>query len=113
MMIRDGDVRLLALWRDDTAEAPMTLDLRLQDGRCVAIWDLFGAFDLDGPKARPFVLRRNGRIDFGVGVADRWRTDLRDADMRVGTLFTVWFNATDSGLYKIVKIAALGAKERE
>ena len=48
MMIRDGDVRLLALWRDDTAEAPMTLDLRMQDGHCVAIWDLFGAFDLDG-----------------------------------------------------------------
>lgn len=110
-MIRDGDVRLLALWRDDPTEAPMTLDLRLRDGRCAAIWDLFGVFDLDGPGARPFILRRNGKIDFGADVTDDWRTDLRAADKRVGAFFTVWFNTVDSGVYKIVKIAALGSGE--
>jgi len=113
MMVRDGDVRLLALWRDDPTEAPLTLDVRLRDGRCAALWDLFGAFDLDGPKVRPFILRRDGRIDFGAAVPDRWRTDLRDTEIRVGCVFTVWFNATDNGLYKIVKIAALGAKDRD
>lgn len=113
MMIRNGDVRLLALWRDDPTEAPMTLDLRLQEGRCAAIWDLFGAFDLDGRKARPFILRRTGRIDFGADAADDWRTDLRDAEMRVGAFFTVWFNGADSGQYKIVKIATLGSREYE
>ena len=113
MMIRDGDVRLLALWRDDPTEAPMTLDLRLREGRCAAVWDLFGTFDLDGPKRRPFILRRDGRIDFGVGAADKWRTDLRDTEMRVGAFFTVWFNGADSGQYKIVKIAALGSRECE
>ena len=110
-MIRDGDVRLLALWRDDPTESPMTLDLRLREGRCAAIQDLFGAFDLDGPGARPFILRRNGQIDFGAGIADNWRTDLRNMDMRVGSFFTIWFNATESGEYKIVKIALPGSKE--
>ena len=110
-MIRDGDVRLLALWRDDPTEAPMTIDLRLREGRCVSAWDLFGAFDLDGSGARPFILRRHGQIDFGAGSADNWRTDLRDTEMRVGSLFTIWFNATETGEYKIVKIASLGSRE--
>ena len=111
MMIRDGDVRLLAQWRDDPTEAPMTLDLRLRDGRCAAFWDLFGAFDLNGPGARPFILRRDGKIDFGAGSPDDWRTDLREAEMRIGAFFTIWFNAVDSGVYKIVKIAAPGSRE--
>ena len=110
-MIRDGDVRLLALWRDDPTEAPMTLDLRLREGRCAAIWDLFGAFNLDGPDTRPFILRRHGQIDFGAGSADNWRTDLREMDMRVGSSFTIWFNASENGEYKIVKIASLGSRE--
>lgn len=110
-MIVDGDVRLLALWRDDPTEAPMTLDLRLKESRCAAAWDLFGAFDLDGPGVRPFILRRSGHIDFGSGEAIDWRTDLRKTELRVGSLFTVWFNATESGEYKIVKIASLGSRD--
>lgn len=112
-MIRDGDVRLMAQWRDDPAEASLTIDLRLREGRCASAWDLFGAFDLDGPKARPFILRRGGRIDFGSVHVDDWRTDLREAEIRVGGSFAVWFNVTDSGQYKIVKIAALGSREPE
>lgn len=112
-MIQDGDVRLKALWRDDPGEAPMTIDLRLLEGRCAATWDLFGAFDLDGPKPRPFILRRDGRIDFGAGVLVSWRTDLRTTDLKIGALFGIWFNDADKGEYKIVKIAALGSRECE
>ncbi|MGJ0509445.1 MAG: hypothetical protein ACR652_20455 [Methylocystis sp.] len=105
-------IRLIAQWRDDPTEALMSADVRVEDRRFAAPWDVFGAFDLDGANPRPFILRRDGRIDFGDSV-DRWRTDLRDAEIKVGTLFTVWFNATDSGAYKIVKLAVLGAKERK
>jgi hypothetical protein len=103
------DRRLIAQWRDDPTEALMTVDLRIEDGRFASTWDVFGAFDCDGPHPRPFILRRDGGIDFGAS-GDRWRTDLRGARLEVGTLFTVWFNETDSGQYKIVKIAALGDK---
>lgn len=104
-------IRLIAQWRDDPTEALMTVDLRRDGLRFASPWDVFGAFDLDGALPRPFILRRDGRIDFGAS-ADRWRTDLRDAELKVGTLFTVWFNETDHGTYKIVKLAELGAKER-
>lgn len=104
-------VRLIAQWRDDPTEALMSVDLRMDDRRLAAPWDLFGAFDLDGARPRPFILRRDGRIDFG-DTHDRWRTDLREAELEVGTLFTVWFNERDHGSYKIVKLAELGAKER-
>lgn len=104
-------IRLIAQWRDDPTEALISVDLRVEAFRLAAPWDLFGAIDLDGARPRPFILRRDGRIDFG-DLTDRWRTDLRDTEMRVGALFTVWFNETDHGLYKIVKLAELGAKER-
>lgn len=105
------DIRLVAQWRDDPTEAPMTVDLRIEGARLASVWDVFGAFDLDGAQPRPFILRRDGRIDFGV--AGLWRTDLRDAELRVTGEFTVWFNEADSGRYRIVKIAELGAKERK
>lgn len=105
------DVRLLALWRDDPTEAPMTLDLRIDArGVVVSTWDLFGAFDLDGAHCRPFILRRDGAIDFGAASPELWRTNLRDIAIAVNALFTVHWNDADSGVYKIVKIAALGAK---
>ena len=111
-MTASRDIRLIAQWRDDPTEALMTVDLRIDGLRLASPWDLFGVFDLDGAHVRPFILRRDGRIDFGER-ADRWRTDLRDADLKLGTLFTVWFNETDHGAYKIVKLAELGAKERK
>ncbi len=103
------DMRILALWRDDPREAPMTIDARVDDARIVSTWELFGAFALADDGARPFILHRDGRIDFGRG--ETWRTDLRDATIKVGTDFVVWFNESDSGLYRIVKIAALGVKD--
>lgn len=106
------DVRLRALWRDDPTQAPMTIDLRLEGKRVASTWDMFGAFDLDGARARPFILRRNGRIDFGDG-KDDWRTDIRDTEVEVGAYFTIEFNSADTGVYRIVKIAALGAKDRK
>lgn len=111
-MIEGRDMRILALWRDDPTEAPMSVDALVDNARIVSTWDLFGAFDLDGVRTRPFTLRRDGSIDFGAG-RDRWRTDLRDAAIKVGASFTIWFNEADSGVYRIVKIAALGAKERK
>jgi hypothetical protein len=103
------DMRILALWRDDPREAPMTIDARIHDARIASTWELFGAFALDGDSVRPFVLRRDGQIDFGRG--ESWRTDLREATIKIGSDFAVWFNKSDSGLYRIVKIAALGAKD--
>jgi hypothetical protein len=111
-MSETRDIRLVAQWRDDPTEAPMTVDLRIEGARLSSTWDVFGAFNLDGAHPRPFILRRDGRIDFGEN-ADQWRTDLREAEIRVTSLFTVWFNETDGGQYKIVKIAELGAKERK
>ena len=105
-------IRLIAQWRDDPTEALLSADTRIDGLRFAAPWDVFGAIDLDGAHPRPFILRRDGRIDFGAG-PDRWRTDLRNAEMKVGALFTVWFNETDYGTYKIVKLAELGGKERK
>lgn len=105
------DVRLVALWRDDPQEAPMTIDARIDEMRIVSTWELFGAFSLDADGVRPFVLRRDGRIDFGHD--ENWRTDLRGATIKVGSEFSVWFNESDSGRYRIVKIAMLGAKDNK
>jgi hypothetical protein len=107
------DVRVLALWRDDTLQAPLTVDVRVDASATIAsIWDVFGAFDLDGSDCRPFVLRRDGVIDFGANARDlAWSTDLRDKTMKVGVRFIVRWNEEDQGEYEIVKIAELGAKD--
>lgn len=110
------DVRILAQWRDDRTECPLTLDLRIDAAskRVVSHWEVFGACDLYGDNCRPFVLRRNGAIDFGGGTREaprHWRTDLRDSVIRVGERFTLRWNEQDSGIYEIVKVAALGAKD--
>ena len=107
----DGPWRLRALWRDEPATAAITLDLALSGGRVVSPYDLFGAFDLDGQSPRPFILRRDGRIDFGAADFHAWRTDLRNAEIFVGAVFSVFFNDRDSGLYRIVKLARPGTKE--
>ena len=68
-MSETRDIRLLALWRDDPTEAPMTLDLRIDaQGGVVSTWDLFGAFDLDGAQSPPLraAARRNDRLWRGV-----------------------------------------------
>lgn len=106
------DVRVLALWRDDRTECPLTFDLRIEAAsrRVVSHWETFGACNLYGAKSRPFVLRRDGAIDFGAGAAERWRTDLREARMKVGERFTLYWNESDFGIYEIVKVASLGAR---
>ncbi len=106
------DVRILALWRDDRTECPLTFDLRIDPAsKCVVShWEAFGACDLYGAACRPFVLRRDGAIDFGAGARETWRTDIRDVVIRVGERFTVCWNERDRGVYEIVKVAALGAK---
>ncbi|BDV40637.1 hypothetical protein DSM21852_38900 [Methylocystis bryophila] len=103
-----------ALWRDDPTEATMTVDIRLdaETGSILAPWDLFGAFDLDGDRSRPFILRRDGEIDFGASAARRWRTNLRDLRVGVGARFQVYWNESDAGDYEVVKIARLGSRER-
>jgi hypothetical protein len=106
------DVRVLALWRDDRTECPLTFDLRIDatTRQIVSHWETFGACDLGGERRRPFVLRRDGAIDFGAGSTEAWRTDIRDATMKVGERFTLFWNERDAGLYEIVKVASLGAK---
>ena len=107
------DIRMLALWRDDPTEAPLTVDLRIDaaTGAVVSVWDVFGAFDLDGADCRPFVLRRDGTLDFNAASGVKWKTNLRDVAIRIGASVTVHWNEADSGEYRIVKIAALGAKD--
>jgi hypothetical protein len=106
------DVRVLALWRDDRTECPLTLDLRIdaESRRVISHWETFGACDLMGDKCRPFVLRRDGALDFGAVAAEAWLTDVRNVVIKVGERFTVHWNERDSGLYEIVKVASLGVK---
>ena len=105
------DVRILAVWEDDLTESPLTIDLRLDAERVAGRWSLFGAVDLDGPSCAPFVLRADGRIDFGGAFPDRrWRTDLRERPVRVGAQFTLRWNEQDSAIYRIDKVAMLGSK---
>ncbi len=112
-MTNTRDIRLKALWRDDPTEAALTLDLRIDaaSGAIVSHWDVFGAFDLDGVHCRPFVLRRDGAMDFGADSKALWKTNLRETAVAVGARFLVRWNEADSGEYQIVKIAALGAKD--
>ncbi len=107
------DIRMLALWRDDPTEARLTVDLRIcgETGAVVSGWDVFGAFDLDGKHCRPFVLRRDGAMDFGAAPEMKWSANLREIAIKVGACFVVRWNDNDSGEYKIVKIATLGAKD--
>jgi hypothetical protein len=109
------EIRILALWRDDPTEAPLTVDLRVdaQSGAVIGHWDVFGAFDLDGKSCRPFVLRGDGTIDFGGEQGGRppRKTDLRKVAIKVGAQFTVHWNEEDFGVYRIVKVATLGAKD--
>jgi hypothetical protein len=110
------EVRILALWRDDPTEAPLTVDLRVdvQSGAVVGQWDVFGAFDLDGKECRPFVLRRDGAIEFGDGERGKRpprKTNLRDVAIKVGARFFVQWNEEDRGEYSVVKVAVLGAKD--
>jgi len=108
------EARMKALWRDDPTEASMSVDLRLdaQTGSISAPWDLLGAFDLDGECTRPFVLRRDGKIDFGLSGPHRWRTNLRSLRVGVGARFQVFWNETDAGDYEVVKVARLGFRDK-
>lgn len=105
--------RIKALWRDDPTEASMTIDIRLDEEtrQISAPWDLFGAFDLDGDNSRPFILRRDGAIDFGVDVPRPWKTNLREIGVSIGARFKVYWNEFDAGEYEVVKIARLGSRD--
>lgn len=110
------DVRVLAQWCDDPTEAPLTVDLRIdpEDGAVVGRWDVFGAFDLNGKNCRPFILRDDGSLEFGDGAHGKHpptSTNIRETPIRVGGNFRVCWNEEDSGLYRIVKVAVLGAKD--
>ena len=102
--------RLIAQWCEDPLVAIFTLDLQIIDNLISSDWDIFGSFDLDGVNTRPFVLRKNGQIDFGSLEPIKWTTNLRSIKLVIGNIFHISFNDQDSGTYKIVKIAALGQK---
>jgi hypothetical protein len=116
MSTNSRDVRVLAQWRDDPREAPLTVDLRIDahNGSVIGGWDVFGAFDLDGKDCRPFVLREDGTVEFGDGQhgeRSSQKTNLRDVAIKVGAFFNVHWNDEDCGQYRIVKVAVLGAKD--
>ncbi len=107
-----SNVRILAEWIDDPTESLLTLDLRIDASkRVVGSWALFGAVDLDASGCAPFVLRHDGRMDFGADHQRSWRTDLRQRTIKVGETFTIHWNDVDFGTYRVEKVAVLGSKE--
>lgn len=109
MIPHSGMARLIARWVDDPTESPLAVDLHLAEGRVTGPSLAFGCIDWEGAR-RPFVLDASGLIDFGAEPDRHWRTDLRDATMRVGETFRIHWRDGDEGLYRIVKIAAPGSK---
>ena len=112
-MIEGRDMRILALWRDDPTEAPMSVDRarrqcadRSRPGICSA------PSISTASRTRPFTFGATARIDFGAGRRSLANGLARGGD-KVGASFTVWFNEADNGVYRIVKIALLGAKDRK
>ncbi len=109
------EARIVASWRDDPLESPVTIDARVdaRDHRIAGKWTIHGATFLDSPRCRPFVLDAAGVMDFGEGRADDeryWRTDLRQRDIRIGAEFRIVWPGGDEGVYVIDRIARLGAK---
>ena len=109
-MIEYNNYRLIAQWCEDPHVAIFNVDLQIKDNLISSDWDIFGSFDLDGANTRPFILRKNGQIDFGHLDPIKWTTNLRSIKLIIGNAFYISFNDQDSGTYKIVKIAALGQK---
>jgi hypothetical protein len=109
------DVRILAAWIDDPLQSPITVDVRIaaETHRIVGRWSMFGATAIGTDACRPFVLTRDGRMDFGEGrrAPDRyWRTDLLEREIVVGQRFAVEWSGGDSGTFVIEKVARLGSK---
>lgn len=105
-----NNYRLIAQWCEDPHTAIFNLDVQIKDNLISSTWDVFGSFDLDSTNTRPFILRKNGQIDFGYLDTIKWSTNLRSITLKIGNVFLVSFNDLDCGSYKIVKIAALGQK---
>ncbi len=101
--------RVIARWVDDTLESPLAVDVLIADGRIAGPSLAFGCIDWEGAQ-RPFTLDEGGTISFGPDGGESWRTDLRAAEMKVGTIFQIDWGQGDLGRYKIVKIAVPGAK---
>jgi len=103
--------RVFAEWIDDRSECRFAFDLIVDrvDCRICGQWPIFGATDIGGPDARPFLLEPDGRLRFGQTDRD-WRTDLRGRPIKVGERFQVWWSPTDLAEYEIVKVAVLGSK---
>ena len=108
------EVRILAHWIDDPTESPVTLDARIdaRSRRLLGRWTIFGAVCIDAENCRPFALDAHGVMDFGAARADEryWRTDIRGKEIAVGATFAIIWPGGDSGVYKIEKVARLGAK---
>lgn len=100
-------IRLIARWVDDPRESPLAVDLVIENGRVTGPSLAFGCISYDGPR-RPFTLDETGALAFGDGAV--WRSNLRGAEMRVGATFQIDWGQGDFGLYRIVKLAELGAK---
>jgi len=100
--------RVIARWVDDPTESPLAVDLLIENGRVAGPSLAFGCIDWEGAR-RPFTLDEAGVMDFGAQ-GERWRTGLREADMRVNATFRIFWSEGDEGLYRIVKIARPGSK---
>src|SRR6266567_1118903 len=91
-------------------------DLKIDDQRrVVGKWDVFGQCIEDG-QWYPFVMRRNGDIEFnyGDGETETYSSNLRDLIIRIGEPVRVWSGEQRGGSpwpYVIKKITVLGERE--
>jgi hypothetical protein len=107
--------RLIAIWVDDPMQSVLTCDFILDPTthKMSGMWDVFGAIDHASPESRPFILNRQGIIDFGSLAQEDmryWRVPLRELALHIGLEFWIEWPHDDRGLYRIERLAKLGSK---
>lgn len=97
MFVSTKAVRIIAKpLPENPAEAPIFLDVVIDDDDMIAtnraVFGLSGNFDHSEEHFYPFVLQKDGKMNFGRGYEDTGdqyaKLDIRDVPIRVGQLIT-------------------------
>lgn len=104
-------VRAKIVRRDRPTERPYIFDLLIDhNDRVMGSWPIYGIHGDDLGQARfPFVLSKEGKIDFGLHyddkpsiVGERFEsTNLRDRAIHVGEYITVWDWNDEEWTYRV------------
>lgn len=112
-------VRVQLRWVDDPEDTPVIVDLHidsLENRQVVSQWPMLGLSGSTMPQRDgvlwPFVLHRDGQIDWGYGLGeDRrnrfGRTDLLDGPIRAGRRVHI-IDGDGDWLYEIRSVAQYG-----